>query len=228
MGSFTSTTAGKGSSIYFRGADSIQHNAYIGQENSDGSVDIMTNAKPYAAVFTSGFSAPLQLGTNDTSRLMIAPSTGFVGIGTGSATPSTMLEVAGTVSANEFGAGWTAFTPTMNAGTTLNTSLIGRYRVIGKTCYVQVKGIDSASGVSNATAITVGGLPLLVKSTNALYVLGSGVMKSNTTTIPIVVYYNSAGNLVELDKDMGYINCTNADMSAGLRGFGITFSYEIN
>jgi hypothetical protein len=150
-------------------------------------------------------------------------------------TPVRQLEVAGTVSANEFGSAWTSFTPTVNTAVITFNTAIGYYKVVGKTVFIQASFYCSGQGGSagGAGTVYVGGLPFLVNAPQAFSSLGQGMyatdnVANGTNSYPCsATWLNATGyNMVQIIRNVNS-TVTGTQIGAGAyRALSVNFAYE--
>ena len=157
---------------------------------------------------------------NTLERMTISPD-GNVGIGT--TAPSTKLEVAGTVSANEFGSGWTSFTPTTDALTVTFSIKQGEYKLVGRTVFFKIGMVDTSVGAGTG-AITIGGFPYPIKNTvgGSNMPIAIGYVFDGTNYFNVICFYGTTGYM-RLYKNhiTAYTTIAGANRSLDLQG-----SYE--
>ena len=173
-------------------------------------------------------------GTLEANKVMTVSSNGKVGIGV--STPSTILEVAGTISANDFASvPLTKYTPTftVSGGTApsfTNASSTCDYKVVGKTVYLYGTFVNTSGGTagsgSNALIMT---LPKLVSSQflNPYRIYGFGINRNGGTYRHIYVAEGSDNSNVQFVNVTSNVGIKGDDLNdASNRNLQFSIVYE--
>jgi hypothetical protein len=114
-----------------------------------------------------------------------------------------------------------AFTPGFT-GFSANPTVVARYVVIGKRCFISI--FTSSAGTSNATTFTITGLPVASANTSIdYYGSGFGVDNGSATITTIILPPNST--TISLYK--GTANGGSTWTGSGQKYVNFQFSYEI-
>jgi hypothetical protein len=114
--------------------------------------------------------------------------------------------------------GWITYSPTLTGFSVLPSGFTGKYKLIGKTCFVQVYN-PSGNGTSNATTTTVT-LPFNAKSFGVCSFL---YCVNNTSTVGFATGLTTAGsNVVDI-----FLNTNTVWTAANGKRVNGSFTYEI-
>lgn len=147
---------------------------------------------------------------------------------------TTLVNTSGTVSANQFGVGWTSFTPSWNASgaTALPTYSFSncKYTRMGKTVratyFLQnTSGGTAGNGAVSLTILYPSGLPAASGDTGL--VIGSGFVANSTTTSPAMAYNGNSTTAFTLAKGVNTVFLVDDQNNAG-RQIVLDVTYETN